>query len=83
MAERLSENFNSRLRAELFNVEMFATPRGTLVLMESWHQHYSVVRPHSSLTYRPPIPETILSPSRGLPYAPLRSAHGLARAAGH
>ena len=43
---------------------------------------HNAVRPHSSLGYRPPAPEAILPPARGLPYAPLRSALGLAKAAG-
>ena len=41
-------------------------------------RHYNAVRPHSSLGYRPPAPEAILPPARGLPYAALRSADGLA-----
>ena len=44
-------------------------------------RHYNAVRPHSSLGHRP-APEAILPPARGLPYASLRSAHGLAKAAG-
>jgi Integrase core domain len=43
-----------------------------------WRRHYNAVRPHSSLGYRPPAPEAILPPARGLPYAALRSADGLA-----
>jgi len=27
------------------------------VLVERWRRHYSTVRPHSSLGYRPPAPE--------------------------
>lgn len=76
------ESFNSKLRDELLNVEIFTTLREAQVLIESWRRHYNAVRPHSSLGYRPPAPEAILPPARGLPYAPLRSAHGLARAAG-
>jgi putative transposase len=76
------ESFNSKLRDELLNGEMFTTLREAQVLIESWRRHYNAVRPHSSLGYRPPAPEAILPPARGLPYAPLRSAHGLAKAAG-
>ncbi len=76
------ESFNSKLRDELLNGEMFTTLREAQVLIESWRRHYNTVRPHSSLGYRPPAPETILPPARGRPYAPLRSAPGLARAAG-
>jgi putative transposase len=28
------------------------------VLVEDWRQHYNTIRPHSSLNYRPPAPET-------------------------
>ncbi|MDP6632507.1 MAG: integrase core domain-containing protein, partial [Dehalococcoidales bacterium] len=31
------------------------------VLIEQWKQEYNQIRPHSSLGYRPPVPETILS----------------------
>ena len=47
-------------------------------MIESWRRHYNTVRPHSSLGYRPPAPETILPPASGLPYAPLRTAPTLA-----
>ena len=76
------ESFNSKLRDELLNGEIFTTLREAEVLIENWRRHYNAVRPHSSLGYRPPAPEAILPPARGLPYATLRSAHGLAKAAG-
>ena len=72
------ESFNSKLRDELLNGEIFTSLREAEVLIESWRRHYNAVRPHSSLGYRPPAPEAILPPPRGLPYAALRSADGLA-----
>ena len=30
------------------------------VLIEQWRQHYNTVRPHSSLGYRPPAPQTFM-----------------------
>jgi len=72
------ESFNSKLRDELLNGEIFTSLREAEVLIESWRRHYNAVRPHSSLGYRPPAPEAILPPARGLPYAALRSADGLA-----
>jgi putative transposase len=48
------------------------------VLIEAWRRHYNAVRPHSSLGYRPPAPETILPPPSALPYAPLRPEQTLA-----
>ena len=57
------ESFNARLRDELLNGEIFYTLKEAQVLIESWRHHYNVVRPHSSLRYRPPAPETIVMPS--------------------
>ena len=48
------------------------------MLIEQWRRHYNAIRPHSSLGYRPPAPETILPPASGLPYAALRPAQMLA-----
>ncbi len=31
------------------------------VLIEQWRMEYNHIRPHSSLGYRPPAPESILS----------------------
>jgi putative transposase len=54
------ESFNGKLRDELLNGEIFFTLREAKVLIESWREHYNRVRPHSSLGYRPPAPETTL-----------------------
>ena len=72
------ESLNSKLRDELLNGEIFTTLREAEVLIENWRRHYNAVRPHSSLSYRPPAPEAILPPASGLPYAPLRPAQKLA-----
>ena len=56
----------ARLQDELLNGEIFYTLKEAQVLIESWRHHYNVVRPHSSLEYRPPAPETIVMP-RWLP----------------
>ena len=55
------ESFNGKLRDELLNVELFDTLLEARVLTERWRRHYNGVRPHSSLGYRPPAPEAILS----------------------
>lgn len=73
-----NESFNSKLRDELLNGEIFTTLREAQVLIERWRRHYNTVRPHSSLGYRPPAPETILPPAFDLPYASLRPAQTLA-----
>ena len=53
------ESFNGRLRDELLNGEVFDTVLEARVLCEQWRRHYNAVRPHSSLGYRPPVPEAI------------------------
>ena len=55
-----NESFNGKLRDELLNMEIFYTLQEAQVLIERWRHHYNTVRPHSSLGYRPPAPETIL-----------------------
>jgi len=54
------ESFNGKLRDELLNREIFDTLLEAQVLVERWRRHYNAVRPHSSLGYRPPAPETVL-----------------------
>ena len=61
------ESFNGKLRDELLNRELFYTLHEAQVLIEQWRQHYNGVRPHSSLGYRPPAPETIAFPVNGFP----------------
>jgi len=53
------ESFNGKLRDELLNLEIFDTLYEAQVLVERWRREYNTVRPHSSLNYRPPAPETI------------------------
>ena len=54
------ESFNGKLRDELLNREVFYTLLEVQVLTEQYLQTYNRVRPHSSLGYRPSVPETIL-----------------------
>ncbi len=56
-----NESFNGKLRDELLNGEIFFTLREAQVLVEQWRQHYNTIRPHSSLGYRPPAPQTLRS----------------------
>ena len=72
------ESFNARLRDELLNGEIFYTLKEALVLIESWRRHYDAVRPHGSLGYRPPAPETIIVPSWSPGSATLRRSPSLA-----
>jgi len=52
------ESFNGKLRDELLNGEMFENLYEAKVLIEAWRMQYNTVRPHSSLKYLPPAPET-------------------------
>jgi len=54
------ESFNGKLRDELLNGEIFYSLKEAKVLIEQWRRHYNMVRPHSSLGYRPPAPQTFV-----------------------
>lgn len=43
------KSFNSKLRDELLNLEVFSSLRKAEVLIEAWRRHFKTVRPHSSL----------------------------------
>ena len=55
------ESFNSKLRDELLNGEIFYSLKEARVLTERWRVHYNTRRPHSSLGYRPPAPAAVES----------------------
>ena len=48
-----NECFNSKLRDEILNTEIFSTLKEAKVLIERWRHHDNTFRPHSSLGYRP------------------------------
>jgi putative transposase len=50
------ESFNTKLRDEFLNGEIFYSLKEVQVLAERWRVYYNTVRPHSSLGYRPPAP---------------------------
>ena len=54
------ESFNGKLRDELLGREVFYTLLEVRVLTERYRQTYNRIRPHSSLGYRPPAPETVM-----------------------
>jgi len=65
------ESFNGKLRDELLNGEVFFTLKEAQILIGQWRREYNHLRPHSSLSGRPPAPETIASPGFSLKdYAP-------------
>ena len=49
-----NESFNSKLRDELLNGEIFYTLQEAKTVIEDWRLLYNHVRPHRSLGYRPP-----------------------------
>jgi transposase InsO family protein len=53
------ESFNSKLRDELLNGEVFNSLREAQALIERWRRHDNEARPHSSLGYRPPTLEVL------------------------
>lgn len=53
------ESLNARMRDEFLNGEIFYTLEEAKVLIERWRYHYNTKRPHSSLGYKPPAPETL------------------------
>jgi transposase InsO family protein len=56
-----AESFIGKLRDELLNGEIFTSLLEAKVLIENWRIEYNHVRPHSSLGYRPPAPEALIS----------------------
>lgn len=54
------ESFNGTMRNELLNGEIFYSLKEAQIIIEQWRKHYNTVRPHSSLNYRPPAPETFI-----------------------
>jgi putative transposase len=57
------ESFNSKLRDELLDGEVFHSLAEAKVVIESWRRHYDSNRPHSALGYRPPAPEVVPWPT--------------------
>ena len=67
-----NESFNGKLRDELLDREIFTTLHEAQVLIERWRVHYNTKRPHSSLGYKPPAPQTILPTPSRMAYATLQ-----------
>ena len=55
-----NESFNGKLRDELLNGEIFNNIKEAEILIEQWRKEYNGFRPHSSLNYQAPAPETNL-----------------------
>jgi transposase InsO family protein len=54
------ESFNGKMRDELLAREIFYSVKEARGLIEMWRKHYNMVRPHSSLDYKPPVPATVV-----------------------
>lgn len=54
------ESFNSRMRDEFLNCELFDTLTEAEILTRRWVLEYNTIRPHSALGYRPPAPHTLV-----------------------
>ena len=54
-----NESFNGTLGEEVLKREIFYSLEEAKVLIEQWRREYNTVRPHSSLRYRPPVPEAL------------------------
>ena len=52
------KSFNGKLRDERLNQEIFYSLKEAQVVVEQWRNEYNTIRPHSSLGYRPPTPQT-------------------------
>jgi len=57
------ESFNSKLRDELLNGEIFYSLAEARIVIEGWRVHYNTQRPHSSLGYKPPAPVALIWPA--------------------
>ncbi len=64
------ESFNSKLRDELLDGEIFYSLAEAKIIIEAWRRYYNTERPHSSLGYKPPAPEAIIWPAPASGAAP-------------
>lgn len=68
------ESFNSKLRDELLDGEIFYSLAEARIVVETWCRQYNAVRLHSSLGYKPPAPEVLISPGTPPTAAPAVAA---------
>ena len=64
-----NESFNGKLQEGLLNGEIFYNLTEAKVLIERWRNHYNTIRPHSTLGYKPPEPQTTLPTHANKPLA--------------
>ncbi len=58
MGGRTCESFNGKLQDECLKQEIFNSLKEAQVVIGMWQNTYNRVRPHPSLSYRPPAPVT-------------------------
>ena len=63
------ESFNGKLQDECLKREIFYSLKEAQVIIGAWRDHYNRVRPHSSLSYRPPASMTMEAIAQQLPTA--------------
>ena len=68
------ESFNARLGDEWLNGEIFYSLKEARIILENWRRLYNKKRPHSSLGYKPPAPETWVTSPTALPSPLVRAA---------
>ena len=54
-----NERFNGSLGDEVLKREIFYTLEEAKIIIEMWRNEYNQIRPHSSLGYKSPVPETV------------------------
>ena len=70
-----SETFNSRMRDEFLNRELFTSLAEAQLLAEEYRQEYNHRRPHSALNYRTPADFAAQAPSGSVPAASQPALH--------
>jgi len=69
-----NERFNGTLGDEVLKREIFYTLEEAQIIIEMWRKEYNQIRPHSSLGYRAPAPEVVVT---WMPPAGVKSPFGL------
>ena len=68
------ESFNARLRDELLNGEIFYSLKEAQIIIESWRRHDNTIRPHASLSYKPPAQDVFVPSLAAWPSALVAAA---------
>jgi putative transposase len=66
LGERLLREFQQQAARRAARRRDLLQPGEAQVLIEAWRRQYNGVRPHSSINYRPPAPESFVPRSGGI-----------------